>query len=808
MSGIRLNPSIMIIQTEAGVLLRSDLRTFRLHGPDARVFINAIVPLLDGSRDREAIVNALGGFSQSNILDLLDRLEKHRILETLDSPCDDRWHGQVEFFRKWSDHPEESTGRLSQARVLVVGLEPWGVVAAMELAASGIGTLRLLDDGRVGQNDLLSVRLWSNRHLGRPRGEALAEVLAEASPWCCVTPGPLALTATGHLATGDTDWDLAMGVGARDQLQLFQSLARFAHVHNIPSLFGYIEGLEGVVGPVVLPGRTACWNCSRLRQLATSDRPEIAHALQGSLLAGDHQTCLHTHLAPMAPLVGHLLALEALKIVSRYTSSHLVGRILVQNLVTLETTFHVVIRMPWCEVCGGSSAGGDPQGGPVLGNRRTRVGGSGTRRLDGVTDPNEIRRLMAGWVDSRTGVIRHLMLMAPQATEPELPVTCAAVLSSYTEGTYVPREMENTSGKGLTPAEAMVGAVGEAIERYSAARHRTTDLRRAAIGELQGDVLDPPRLCLYDDEQYDAPGFPFVRFDPTRPIAWTRGWWLDTGQPVWVPALLTYLKYADRSEGVYCQATSNGLAAGVDLEDAVMRAVLELVERDAFMVTWLAQRSGRRLLIDDTLDAGTREIVRQLSERGVDLELFLLDAGFRIPVVACVGMGDGKRWPGVAVGLGAHLSPLAATRKAILELGQTGPYISRLMADGSPRIPRKPDEVRSIIEHALYYAPASRTRAIAFLRRAGANPIPLSELEEPREISLETCVVRLNAAGVRVAAVDVTSPDVAGSPFRVVRALGTDMQPFDFGFNLRRLANPRLKTMLVDGLNPHPHPLA
>jgi ribosomal protein S12 methylthiotransferase accessory factor len=82
------------------------------------------------------------------------------------------------------------------------------------------------------------------------------------------------------------------------------------------------------------------------------------------------------------------------------------------------------------------------------------------------------------------------------------------------------------------------------------------------------------------------------------------------------------------------------------------------------------------------------------------------------------------------------------------------------------------------------------------------------DLEEPPERSLRLCIERLKAAGMRVAVKDVTSPDVAASPFRVVRALGVNMQPIDFGFTVRRLGNPRLRALLTGNANPYPHPVA
>ncbi len=794
------------------MLLRSDLGTFQLHGADIQMFVDAMVPLLDGSKDKEAVADALGQFSRQSVLAFLDLLEQQGLVEPApDESGNERWRGQEAFFRKWTDQPEEVAKRLRAARVLIAGLEPWGVVAAAELAASGIGALHLLDDGQITPDDLLSIRTWNSRHLGRSRAGALVETLTEASPWCGVTVGSLPLIVDRDPAPEDTRWDLIIGALAGDELRLLHFLARFAHRAKVQSLFGYLDGLDAVAGPAVVPGQTACWNCARLRQLANADHPEAAHALQASLFSERPRSRSRTYLAPMASLLGHLLALEAVKIISRYTPSHLTGRLLIQNLVTLETSLHTVVRMPWCDICGGAAGGKTPSGGPWVADDSS-VGGSGAQRhsLTGVAGPGELRKLLAGWVDSRTGVIRQLAIGTPEATEPELPVTSAAVLASYTEGVYHPSEPMIGSGKGLAAVDAMIGAVGEAIERYSSSRYRKADLHRSSLNDLEGECLDPRRLCLYDDVQYDRPGFPFVRFDPTRSIEWTRGYWLDTGKPVWVPALMTYFEFhASRAE-LFCQVTSNGLAAGAGLEDAAHRAVLELVERDAFMITWLAQRPGRRLHLDETLDSGAHEVVRQLGERGVEVELFLLEAGLSIPAMICLGFGDGERWPGVTVALAAHMNPRAAARKAILEQGHVGPFLARLMLSRGRSIPAAPNEVRTLFDHALYYAPADRVRIFDFLRDQGGTPIPLADLPVPPDLSLAACVGLLQRGGARVAIADVTSPDVAESPFRVARALGTGIQPIDFGFGLQRLPAPRLLSALNgrSGLNPHPHPFA
>jgi ribosomal protein S12 methylthiotransferase accessory factor len=428
-----------------------------------------------------------------------------------------------------------------------------------------------------------------------------------------------------------------------------------------------------------------------------------------------------------------------------------------------------------------------------------------------LTDLSNYKELcveLEGWVDDRTGIINYVTLNVPDDDEIDLPVTSTSRLSIYTEGKYQKAtEPFLSSGKGLTPIEAMIGAVGEALERYSAARYREDMLVRAALNDLQGDCLDPRKLGLYTEEQYELPEFPFARFEPDQPIHWKQGHWLDTGDPVWLPALLTFFNFHPPPSELFSQVSSNGLAAGEHIVDAALRATLELVERDALMITWHCRLASTRVIPDDSLDPGSLEVLRQIGRHGTQVELYLLNVGIAIPVVACLAMGDGKHWPGVTVALGAHPSIRTAMRKAILEQGAVGPYIRRMMLSDEP-IPQTPDEVRSLNDHALYYVPVERRSIFNFLRSDTVLPIKLSDTEESGEVSMSWVTRRLTDAGVRVAIADVTSPDLEGSGFRVARALGVDVQPIDFGFSLRRLTNLRLKKLLVGEPNPYPHPLA
>ncbi|APR74877.1 TOMM biosynthesis cyclodehydratase protein C [Minicystis rosea] len=698
-----------------------------------------------------------------------------------------------------AESPESLPTRLSRLRVLVVGLEPWGAVAAVELATLGIGAFHVLDTGPVTVDDLASVRVFTDADRGTPRGAALATAIAKIAPRCVVTSAPL-IAAAGHpLDPGEGRYDLVLMCVPGDDLLVLQSAARYAANEKIPSIGACLDGLEAVIGPGVVPGKTACWNCCRLRRLALSDRPEIDRSLHASLLAERPRARARTYLAPVPALLGHTLARMTLDLLEDSAAAAIAGSILVQNLVSQETKRHAVLPMPRCPVCGGAFAA-LPNGAPPEGNGVN---------LDDAKDPEDLRRMLAGVVDARTGVVGQILVRpAESARDPEMPVTATAVLARAEKTCQHAHadEPELGAGKGTSTLLAMISAVGEAVERYSAGIFNPRTIVRASVADMKRDHVAPADLCPYAEHQYGDVNFPVARLDPATPIDWVRGFWLDTKAEVLVPALPVYMNYPTSQEAYFCEVTSSGLAAGPTLEEAALGAALELIERDAFMMSWMTRTPGRIVRPDASIDPRAREVGRQLEEMGVRVVLYALDVGLGVPTIVCVGYGDGERWPGATVSLSAHLRPRVAIAKALLEQGHVGPYLRRLVFEDKKPIPEQPEDVRTLDDHAFYYAPKERAAKLAFLGEGGS--VAAADLPEPEAVGTKAVARRAAAAGLRIAVVDVTSADLAQTPFRVARAMGAGFQQIHFGHVMARLGNPRLLAMAKDGINPDPHPLA
>ena len=361
--------------------------------------------------------------------------------------------------------------------------------------------------------------------------------------------------------------------------------------------------------------------------------------------------------------------------------------------------------------------------------------------------------------------------------------------------------------KGLTVSGALLSGVGEAIERYAASLPDPDRIAWRRPDELRGAYLDPRTLPLYTNEQYRTKGFPCIRYSPRVRHPWVQGVWLGTNVKVWVPAILVFLSLALESGQEFCQGTSSGLAAAGDFDEAATRATLELIERDALLASWLTSTPGRRLELDSTCDPRLLDIVNAITSLGATVETYLLPAGVYGATVLCLALGDGHEYPGVTIGLGTGVDARAALRSAVLELGQTGPYLQRTMRSETVPVPRAPAAVRTMLDHAAYYFPLRRSKMFDRIRGSAA---PLAMRQIPRAHParpLQHCASALAASGIRVAIVDVTSADVATGPFRVARAVSPDLQPISFGYGMDRVPVARLRRMGISAQTPAIQPV-
>jgi ribosomal protein S12 methylthiotransferase accessory factor len=241
------------------------------------------------------------------------------------------------------------------------------------------------------------------------------------------------------------------------------------------------------------------------------------------------------------------------------------------------------------------------------------------------------------------------------------------------------------NGKGATREDAIAGALMEAIERQAALRARLP-LIWGSARELGDRAISPQSIFMRLDG----------RPDPEAAYAWVEGFDARTGDPVFVPAgFAGYLWPGDDWMAPFHASTSQGLAAGNCLEEAIAQAICEWIERDAWTLAELRchwwpraqiERRTKRDPADDFVDDLEAYPCLDLTEAGETIEGLLKKfrrAGFApivrditsdlgVPVVvATIFEDEVPGFPQAHSGVGCHLDIRVAAARALTEAAQS-----------------------------------------------------------------------------------------------------------------------------------------
>jgi ribosomal protein S12 methylthiotransferase accessory factor len=419
-----------------------------------------------------------------------------------------------------------------------------------------------------------------------------------------------------------------------------------------------------------------------------------------------------------------------------------------------------------------------------------------------------------------TGVIHdvHEVLVDPMDAR-SIRFGCESASRTFTTGAKGPLQ---ANGSGYDRDAALAAALGEAVERYSGSclpPESASALATAA--ELGPKAVRPERFSLFREDQYAEEGFPFEPFTSDTRIRWVKGWSIPDGAEAYLPLQLAYLwgDEADLAAGEVpiAPTSSNGMAVGVTQEDAVLTGLLELIERDAVVLTWTNRLTLPRL--DWSSDA---ELVEHYSHHfgatGLPCEVIDLGAFCAVPTaLALIRAGS------LGFGIGAASAPTMrqAWDKALRECFDTRAMVERDLLEEPDRSFRSDfSDIEEFEDHTRFYASPEQQVHTAFFagskRTRGIRDVPALEGENPAAW-IEATADRLKARNVSAYFVDVAPPDVKEAGLHAVHVLSPELQPLDYAYRLRFLGGERLyraahelglriAPLSWQQLNPLPHP--
>lgn len=573
--------------------------------------------------------------------------------------------------------------------------------------------------------------------------------ICEAAPWTRATRAPASpddLRALAAVAAGHVE-------GLRVVLASNYLSSRLATANALALRDGFpwipvcAAGGELSVGPLFVPGSTACWSCF-------AHRYAVARPVHAYLASCCTKSVRIARAAPPARASAKRMA----ALVARLTTDPVCGAILTYDAARDTLERHEVARRPQCPACG------DTQ---LYARAIDRFGAE--RDTHGTSDA--AKRLVGpvtGLVSSIERISRpdagpiHVFAAAPMRETP-----------GQTFGHLRSALHHRATGSALSPDDAMQSALAEALERHCGTAHGDEPRIRASLEELGARGVHPNDLMLFSEAQYAARGgwnakrHPMAvvpkPFDAAARIDWTPVWSLARGmeeppEQRFLPTAFLY-RLSDAAGRSMCVSDGNGNAAGRSMRDAIARGFLELVERDATALWWYNR--VRRPAVDGHVLRSSW--VRDLTAayRTLGREFWLLDttSDLGVPVCAAVTRRVGGVAEEILFGFGAHFDLQRAAMRALCEMHQNVVSLGTSGAAGVLPEPLTQWLRDATLENQPYLAPAGTSGACAVPRLDAREPDDLGRcLQLARQHGLEVLVLDQTRPDIRVAVVKVMVP--------------------------------------------------
>ncbi|HEX4694651.1 YcaO-like family protein [Sphingomonas sp.] len=399
----------------------------------------------------------------------------------------------------------------------------------------------------------------------------------------------------------------------------------------------------------------------------------------------------------------------------------------------------------------------------------------------------------------RSGVLRYL---GEQPRQSELPNFHHFIAKSISTAPFAERaNFEHSGGASVSRGGAMIKAVGEAVERYCAAIY---DERAWPLVEARDAMFPhtpPASFVRYGSDQLDRPDFPFEQFDEDTRVRWQACRTIPGDREIYVPAAmiqLPYYFYAEDAEPAIVQPISTGLAAHTVLGAAIAGALCEVIERDAFAITWQAQL--RHPLIEQaSLPAPALDMVHRFEAVGSRVSLLWARMDHGVPTIIALQRHDHPDMPAITFAASTSPDPAMALSSALEELAHTLRW-TYVLKQTRPPVSTANDYVAVVDQetHLRLHTEAAQHTLSDFID-SSPETVTFSNIarldsatpdEGPRHVA-----AALARHGYTALMVEQTTPDVAELGFHVVRCVVPGLQPLVMGHALRFPPDQRLAVL-------------
>lgn len=367
--------------------------------------------------------------------------------------------------------------------------------------------------------------------------------------------------------------------------------------------------------------------------------------------------------------------------------------------------------------------------------------------------------------------ITDILVLEPKVNGYTMPKWAATCTYHSSPSSLIKKKFAFATGS--TSSEATIKVLAEGFERYALEQNRSD--RKESANKLKEPFLDPRLVVPYSPYQLK-----FLKgiglFDPDKEIEWVAGVRQVNGEKIWVPKELVYYatKQTLNGGGLFYRASSSGVAAHFNKQSAIEAALYELIERDAFSITWYSKRCvysiPRRLLSDGLIS-------RILIWEKLGYRVSLLDLTLDGPPVVLVLIWSYEKTPALCSGASCRSLFFDAVDRAFNE----AEFMAMTWHRRRLRHGMKMSDIKIPDDHGLFYVNPKNLVYADWLLNAVARANEKKDFNGSLDY-FDPIVV------------DIT-PKEPACGLTVIRVLSEKLMPINFGYGNEHRGHSRMKKL-------------
>lgn len=364
---VRLRDTIEVFTAAAGgdTWITHGARTAKLVIRNATARDRALLDALrDGPVDAGGLADRLAAdgheLSDADAAQTIEQLMDLHLLEDPDAAAAsgidgedlERYDRQLAYFADLIGQREAYAvqRRLARAHVVILGCGGLGSWTALALVCSGVRRLTLVDDDVVSLSNLNRQVLYGRADVGAQKVAAAREALLRLDPRADITARDEHVDAPDRLVELAADADLVVATAD----QPVGTIGRWVNDACLDTGTPWISAgqypPEVRVGPLYVPGATACHACAELA--AQRSHPHYAELARSR----ERRPVYAATTGPASGLIGSILANEIVAFLGGVHPPSTAGHVLAIDLQTMAVAREAIQREPSCPSCSSGTA--------------------------------------------------------------------------------------------------------------------------------------------------------------------------------------------------------------------------------------------------------------------------------------------------------------------------------------------------------------------------------------------------------------------------------------------------------------------